>query len=88
MQVVVLLTVIFIAGCASQSQKAYHPADMKNFVANCNQAKSQMDFLSQKINEYNDYHRTNPPTLEDRRYYGKLKNNLWSLRSTCPQKFL
>ena len=88
MQVVVLLTVIFITGCASQPEKAYHPADMKNFAANCNQAKSQIDFLSQKINQYNDYHRTNPPTLEDRRYYGKLKNNLWSLRSTCPQKFL
>ena len=83
-----LLTVLLLAGCASQPEKAYYPADMKNFVASCNQAKNQIDFLSQKINEYNDYHRSNPPTLEDRRYYGKLKNNLWSLRSTCPQKFL
>jgi len=82
-----LLTILLLAGCASQPEKAYHPADMKNFIASCNQANSQIDFLAQKISEYNEYHRDNPPTLEDRRYYGKLKNNLWSLRSTCPQKF-
>jgi uncharacterized lipoprotein YmbA len=83
-----LLTILLLAGCASRPEKAYYPADMQNFVSNCSQAKIQMDFLSQKINEYNEYHQNNTPTLEDRRYYGKLKNNLWSLRSTCSQKFL
>lgn len=82
------LAILLLAGCASQPEKTYHPADMKNFVADCQRAKSQIDFLSQKINEYNEYHRTNPSTLEERRYYSKLKNNLWSLRSSCPQKFL
>ena len=82
------VAVVALAGCASQLTQAYRPADMTNFLANCNQAKSQIDFLTQKINEYNEYHKTVPPTLEDRRYYSKLKNNLWSLRSTCPAKFL
>jgi uncharacterized lipoprotein YmbA len=80
--------ILFLAGCASQPEKPYYPADMTNFIADCGRAKSQMDFLTQKIDEYNEYHRTNPPTLEDRRYYSKLKNNLWSLRSSCAQKFL
>ena len=83
----IIVSSVVLAGCASQPQQKYYPADMKNFVANCNQASSQIDFLTQRINEYNEYHTNNPPTLEDRRYYSKLKNNLWSLRSTCPQKF-
>lgn len=80
--------VVALVGCASQPNQAYYPANMTTFVANCGQAKNQIDFLTQKINEYLEYHKTVPPTLEDRRYYGKLKNNLWSLRSTCPAKFL
>jgi uncharacterized lipoprotein YmbA len=83
MRVLLFLAVISMIGCASQPEKKYYPADMKNFVASCSQAKSQVDFLSQKINEYLEYHRTYPPTLEDRRYYEKLKNNIWSLRSSC-----
>jgi outer membrane murein-binding lipoprotein Lpp len=79
----VLVAVVALVGCASRPEKTYYPADMKNFVANCGQAKTQVDFLSQKIDEYSEYHRTHPPTLEDRRYYGHLKNNLWSLRSSC-----
>ena len=83
----IILSAVVLVGCASQPQQKYYPADMNNFIANCNQASSQIDFLTQRIDEYNEYHRTNPPTLEDRRYYGKLKNNLWSLRSSCSQKF-
>jgi hypothetical protein len=83
-----LVGVIVLGGCASQSEKSYHPADMTNFIANCGSAKSQIDFLAQRIDEYNVYHQSHPPTLEDRRYYEKLKNNIWSLRSSCPQRFL
>lgn len=75
--------VIALVGCASQPEKPYYPADMTNFVASCKDARSQADFLAQKINEYNEYHRTHLVTLEDQRYYGKLKNNIWSLRSSC-----
>jgi uncharacterized lipoprotein YmbA len=79
----VLVGIITLGGCASQPEKPYYPADMTNFVANCRMAKVQIDFLTQQIDEYNAYHLTHPITLEDRRYYGKLKNNLWSLRSSC-----
>ena len=84
----ILLGIVVLVGCASQPAKPYYPADMNNFIANCRQAKSQFDFLQQEIDAYLEYHRTVPVTLEDQRYFGKLKNNLWSLRSTCPQKFL
>jgi uncharacterized lipoprotein YmbA len=82
-KLLVLAGVVALVGCASQPEKTYYPADMKTFVANCGQAKTQVDFLSQKIDEYSEYHRAHPITLEDRRYYGQLKNNLWSLRSSC-----
>ena len=78
-----LAMVVVLSGCASQPEKPYYPADMTNFVANCGMAKTQVDFLSQQIDAYNEYHLTHPITLEDRRYYGKLKNNIWSLRSSC-----
>jgi hypothetical protein len=88
MRVILFLAVISIIGCASQPKQEYYPADMKNFIASCSQARSQIDFLTQKINEYNEYHKNQPITLEDRRYYGNLKNNLWSLRSSCSAKQL
>jgi uncharacterized lipoprotein YmbA len=75
--------VIALVGCAGQPEKSYYPADMKNFVTDCSRARAQVDFLTQQIDEYLEYHRTRPPTLEDRRYYEKLKNSLWSLRSSC-----
>lgn len=88
MRVILFLAVISMIGCASQPEKPYYPADMKNFVASCQQARSQIPFLIQKIDEYHEYHRTHPITLEDRRYFGKLKNNLWALRSSCSAKQL
>jgi uncharacterized lipoprotein YmbA len=84
----ILATASVLVGCASQPKQEYYPADMKNFVASCGQAKHQIDFLNVKINEYLEYHQNRPPTLEDRRYYSQLKNNLWSLRSTCSAKYL
>jgi hypothetical protein len=83
MRVILFLAVISMFGCASQPERTYQSADMTTFIASCSRAKSQVDFLSQKINEYLEYHRTYPPTLEDRRYYEKLKNTIWSLRSSC-----
>jgi hypothetical protein len=91
LKTVMIIGTVVLVGCAGQPrqpEKPYQPADMKNFVAGCNLARSQIDFLTQKINEYHEYHRTRPITLEDRRYYGQLKNNLWSLRSTCSAKQL
>ena len=84
----VVLGVVALAGCASQPATTYQRADMTNFIANCRIAKIQIDSLQKQIDAYNAYHQKVPPTLEDRRYYGKLKNNLWSLRSTCDPKYL
>lgn len=85
-QLIILCTVALV-GCASQPVPTYQRADMTNFVANCRVAKIQIDSLQKEIDAYLAYHRTVTPTLEDRRYYSKLKNNIWSLRS-CPQKYL
>ena len=81
----VLVGVIALSGCASRTPPVaslpYYTMD--NFVANCPEAKTQMAFLDNKLVEYQEYHKSQPYTLEDQRYYGKLKNALWALRSTC-----
>ncbi len=86
-QLVMIGTVILV-GCASQPAPTYQRADMTNFVPNCKIAKIQIDFLQKQIDEYLVYWRTQTVTLDDQRYFGKLKNNLWSLRSTCSTKYL
>jgi hypothetical protein len=89
LKILIFIGTIALVGCASSPpEKPYTPADMTNFRANCLIAKVQIDSLQQKINEYLAYHQNRPPTLDDRRYYGKLKNNLWALRSTCSAKQL
>jgi uncharacterized lipoprotein YmbA len=85
----VMVGTMALVGCAGRpATPTYQPADLTTFVANCRVAKSQIDFLQKEIDDYLAYHRTQPVTLEDQRYYGKLKNNIWSLRSTCAQKYL
>lgn len=86
---ILFLTILLLAGCSvSPTKQTYYPPDMKNFVANCNLARSQIDYLNREITAYNEYFKNNPTTLEDRRAYGRMKNALWSLRSTCSAKFL
>jgi hypothetical protein len=80
--------IIFLTACAGQPQQPYQPADMSNFVMNCRQAHYQIDFLSNQIAAYQAYHTTQPVTLKDQRYYGKLKNSIWALRSTCDARYL
>lgn len=84
----IIFGTVILVGCASQPKPKYQPADMTNFIANCRVAKTQIDFLQRQIDAYVAYHQTVPPTVEDQRYYGKLKNNIWSLRSTCAAKYL
>ena len=80
--------IISLTACAGQSQQPYQPADMSNLVMNCRQAHYQIDFLSSQIAAYQAYHATHPVTLEDQRYYSKLKNSIWALRSTCDARYL
>jgi len=84
----VALLVVVLTACAGQPEQPYYPADMSGFVMNCRQAHNQIDFLSNQIAAYQAYHATHPVTLEDQRYYGKLKNNIWALRSTCDARYL
>ena len=81
----VLLSVAALVGCASQpvADSGYKPADMQTFRANCAIAQIQIDSLSRNVADYLEYFRTRKPTLEDQRYFGRLKNNIWSLRSSC-----
>jgi hypothetical protein len=81
-----LLLVLAVAATGACASRPYQPADMKTFVPNCSQARAQTDLLSMRIEQYEQHHRTHPPTKLDREYYGELKNNLWSLRSSCLAK--
>lgn len=87
-KILAVATAITLVGCAGQPRQQYRPVDMTTFVPNCKDARFQTEYLTQKINEYLEYHQNNPPTLEDRRNYGKMKNTLWSLRSSCSAKYL
>ena len=90
----ILVGIIFLVGCASQPERPYQPADLTNFVAACRYsdgrtaAHSKIDYLNRLVEEYLEYHKTHPITLEDRRYYGRLKNAIWSMRATCDARYL
>ena len=84
----IILSIVVLVGCATQPEKTYYPPDMKNFIASCAQARNQIDYLTKEINDYNEYYKDRPTTLEDRRAYGRMKNALWALRSSCSAKLL
>jgi len=88
LKILILTGVVSLVGCASHPEKKYYPPDMTNFVASCKQARTQIDYLTKEINDYNEYYKDRPTTLEDRRTYGRMKNALWSLRSSCSAKQL
>jgi hypothetical protein len=75
--------VIVLSGCATQAPQAFDRSDMVGFNPECGQAKSQVVYLQTRIDAYNAHFQSRPTTLEDRRYYSKLKNSVWSLRSSC-----
>ena len=77
------ICVIALSGCATQALQEFDRSDMQNFKPDCSQAKSQVAYLQTRIEAYNAHFQSRPITLEDRRYYSKLKNSIWSLRSSC-----
>ena len=84
MRFLLFSAVILFAGCAAQvTQRSFDRSDMMSFKTDCAQARTQVDFLQSRIDAYHAHFRSNPVTLEDRRYYTKLKNNIWSLRASC-----
>jgi hypothetical protein len=86
LKILILTGAVALVGCASQPERKYHPPNMTNFITSCAQARTQIDYLTQEINNYNEYYKDRPTTLEDRRTYGRMKNALWSLRSSCSAK--
>ena len=72
-----------MAGCATKPTATIDYSDMVGFKTDCSRAQQQIDYLQSRINTYLDSLKDRTPTLEDQRYMGKLKNNLWSLRSSC-----
>lgn len=80
---ILLLSFILLTGCATQPAQPFDRSDMINFKTDCGRARQQTDYLQSRITEFHNYFQNRPTTLEDRRYYSKLKNNLWSLRSSC-----
>ena len=85
LKTLILVGIVTLSGCASRTQPQptlpYYTMD--NFKADCLYGESQRKFLEDKIAEYEQYHVTRPYTEQDRRYYIKLKNELWGLRSAC-----
>lgn len=83
MKKALFLVAFGLVGCATQTPQTFDRSDMAGFKLDCGQAKSQVAYLQTRIDAYNVYFQSRPTTLEDRRYYGKLKNSIWSLRSSC-----
>jgi predicted lipoprotein len=82
----VLVGVMSMAGCAI-TPKPVAPAPaystMNSFKPDCLYGKGQINFLEQKLTEYQQYHETHPYTAADTQYYRQVKNALWALRSKC-----
>jgi hypothetical protein len=79
-----LILAIILTGCASQHvQQSFDRNDMIGFTPDCGRPQQQVDYLQSRIDAYREYFKDRPPTLEDQRYMSTLKNNLWSLRSSC-----
>jgi uncharacterized lipoprotein YmbA len=84
MRLLVLCLSIWLTGCATHSATAtFDLSDMNNFKPDCEQAKVQGFYLQQRITAFHNYFDGRSLNLEQRQYYTKLKNNLWSLRSSC-----
>ena len=79
-----LILAIILTGCASQQvQQSFDRNGMDGFTPNCGRAQQQVDYLQGQVTAYLEYFQSRTPTLEDRRYYSTLKNNIWSLRASC-----
>ena len=74
---------IVLVGCATRPVEPFNRNDMVGFKTDCSRPQQQVDYLQSRIDAYREYFKDRPPTLEDQRYMSTLKNNLWSLRSSC-----
>lgn len=74
---------ILLVGCATQPTQTFVLTDLDNWQNDCGQAKRQSEYLQRRLDAYREYYKDHPTTPQSQKYIGKLKNNLWSLRSSC-----
>jgi hypothetical protein len=74
---------VILTGGATRPPTTFDRSDMVGWTNDCGRAQQQVDYLQNRVNAYREYYKDHPITIEDQRYMGKLKNNLWSLRSSC-----
>jgi hypothetical protein len=74
---------IVLVGCATRPAQPFTLTDLDNWQNDCGQAKRQSEYLQQRLDSYREYYKDHPITPQSQKYLGKLKNNLWSLRSSC-----
>jgi hypothetical protein len=72
-----------LVGCATRPAQPFMLNDLDGWQNDCGRARQQVEYLQQRLDAYREYYKDHPITLESQRYMGKLKNNLWSLRSSC-----
>jgi hypothetical protein len=72
-----------LVGCATKPAQPFTFTDLDNWQNDCGLAKRQSEYLQQRLNSYREYYKDHPITTESQKYLSKLKNNLWSLRSSC-----
>jgi hypothetical protein len=81
-QLLIIFSIVLV-GCATRPVTPFDRSDMVGWKNDCGQAQQQAEYLQSRVNAYREYYKDHPITIEDQRYMGKLKNNLWSLRSSC-----
>ena len=74
---------VMLVGCATKPAATFTRTDLDGWQNDCSQAQRQVDYLQNRLTAYREYFKDHPVTQDDRRYLSKLKNNLWSLRSSC-----
>ena len=78
-----IISSIALVGCATRPATSFDRGDMVGWKNDCGRAQQQTEYLQARVNAYREYFKDHPITIEDQRYMGTLKNNLWSLRSSC-----
>ena len=85
-KVLAVAATVVVTGCASQPTRVgYDISDYDTFRTDCGRAQAQVAYLKGRIDEFHAVFGANPNQLTQpyRQYYTRLKNNLWSLRSSC-----
>ena len=72
-----------LVGCATRPVETFTMTDLDGWENNCGRARQQVEYLQQRLDAYREYYKDHTITLESQRYLGKLKNSIWSLRSSC-----